>query len=155
MGVTGSGKSTVGSMLAEKLSLPFFDADDYHSEASVTKMSSGIPLDDEDRKQWLEDLYLHVIVPHKATGAVLACSALKEKYRKILQPHNDQDVKWIFLKGSEDVIRRRVEARHGHFMQASLIQTQFEALEEPAYGVHVDIGKPPEEIITEIINQLK
>lgn len=154
MGVTGSGKSTIGSMLAQQLALPFFDADDFHPHANRVKMQSGIPLDDHDRREWLAQLHTSVIVPYQQSGAVLACSALKEKYRKVLQPDTSTPVEWIFLKGTEETIVDRVSRRHGHFMNPILLRSQLEALEEPAYGIHVDIAASPEDIVAHILKRI-
>lgn len=155
MGVTGSGKTTIGEMLAKKLALPFFDADHYHPGVNKNKMQSGIPLTDEDRHDWLHRLYKEVVAPYAQKGAVLACSALKERYRQVLQPRDGLPVTWIFLKGSETMIRQRLAGRTNHFMHPQLLQSQFEALEEPHYGLHIDIGQPQEKIIDQILNDIR
>ncbi|KAA3630386.1 MAG: gluconokinase [Bacteroidetes bacterium] len=153
-GVSGSGKTTIGQLLAESLNLHFYDADDFHPEANVQKMASGNPLNDKDRNPWLETLAEAMKEWEKAGGAVLACSALKESYRQMLETGSD-DVKWVYLLGSFDQIKQRMEARQGHYMKADMLRSQFEALEEPAYGIHVDISLKPEEMIQVISTRLK
>lgn len=154
MGVTGCGKSTIGRMLADHLAMPFYDADDYHTHANVDKMSKGIPLTDEDRMPWLQHLAGKIVEWEQEGGAVLACSALKEKYRKVLQSVPADQMVWIYLEGSRELIQERIKARKGHFMPAKLIDSQFEALEKPAYGLHVDISKAPIVIVKQILAEL-
>ena len=153
MGVTGSGKTTIGQMLAAKLQLPFHDADDYHLSQSVDKMRQGIPLNDADRAPWLAQLASLISTWEKNGGAVLACSALKEEYRKTLQ--TVPDISWIYLDGSRDTILKRLQARHVHFMPPALLESQLEALEKPAYGIHVDVSLSPEQIVQEVITKLE
>ena len=156
MGVSGSGKTTVGQLLAEQLKLPFHDADDFHPKSNVEKMSEGIPLSDADRQQWLERLAIDMRQWEKEGGAVVACSALKEKYRKILQPPSYRTpFTWIYLEGSPELIRARLAERRGHFMPPVLLESQFEALEKPAYGLHLNVALPPEEIVRQIIKKVK
>ncbi len=149
MGVTGAGKTTVGELLARQLGWDFLDADDFHPAANVEKMRRGIPLDDEDRKPWLQRLRAE-IAEREASGrnAVLACSALKEEYREMLAvgPH----VKFVYLKGSRELIAQRLQARHGHFADEKILAGQFADLEEPKNGIVVDIATTPEEIVREI-----
>src|SRR5262245_29468803 len=131
MGVAGSGKTTVGRLLASALDWPFYDADDYHSPANVRKMESGTPLTDEDRRPWLEQLRALVaehVESHKNT--VLACSALKAAYRDILSSGSGEVVT-VYLKAEANLIRNRMSGRAGHFMPTALVESQFEALEEP------------------------
>lgn len=142
MGVAGSGKSTVGSLLARELGWRFFDADDFHSDANRRKMSQGIALTDADRAEWLAALRT-VLEEH--APCVLACSALKEAYRRVLQM--DGRVRFVFLKGTYEQIRTRLALRKGHFMPLELLKSQFETLEEPADAVVIDIARAPEEII--------
>ena len=153
MGVSGSGKTTIGQKLAQQLGLPFYDADDFHSPASVEKMRSGIPLTDEDRMPWLKALATSIPVWEKDGGAVLACSALKERYRRILKtvPH----ITWIYLDGSRDTILKRLQARHAHYMPPVLLDSQLEALEKPAYGIHVDVSLSPDQIVQEVVTKLE
>ena len=149
MGVTGSGKTTVGRELARELGWRFYDADDFHPAANVEKMSRGIPLDDRDREPWLDALReLVSVCLARGESAVLACSALKERYREYLLV--DDDVKLVYLKGDEEVIRERLANRQGHFMKASLLDSQFAALEEPERALRVDVASTPKEIIKTI-----
>ncbi|MCR9132772.1 MAG: gluconokinase [bacterium] len=150
-GVSGCGKSTVASLLAKLLDVPFIEADDFHPKANIYKMKSGIPLNDEDRKPWLDTLNSEL---HKRseTGFVLACSALKEQYRKLLSD-GILGIRWIYLDGSFDTIHQRMKERE-HFMKPEMLQSQFDALEIPEYGIHCSIEYPPEEIVNQILEQL-
>ena len=114
MGVTASGKSTVGKLLAKRLSLPFIEADDFHSKENILKMSRGIPLTDEDRRPWLQ--LLSQQLQAQKNGAVLACSALKKDYRKTLQKGLHKKIIWIYLEGPERILRERIKKRKGHFV---------------------------------------
>src|SRR5680860_480965 len=131
-GVTGCGKSTVGKLLAGRLNLPFYDGDHFHPNANVQKMASGIPLTDEDRLPWLQNLAEHIREWDQKNGAVLACSALNAQYRKILQAV--PNIQWILLEGPKELIRERLNFRVGHFMNPALLDSQFEAFEKPSYG---------------------
>jgi gluconokinase len=146
MGVTGSGKTTAGRKLAESLGWDYFDADDFHSAANVAKMKSGVPLNDEDRNPWLESLQ-RLIKERLANGqpAVLACSALKQTYREVLII--DDRVKLVYLKGDYDLIKARLGARSNHYMNPSLLESQFQTLEEPPGALCIDIQSPPDEIV--------
>ena len=126
MGVSGSGKSTVGAVLAQRLRVPFIDADTLHPPANVAKMAGGQPLDDDDRYPWLEQVG-RWLADHRA-GGVVACSALKRNYRDQLRAHCPR-VEFLHLSGSNELIGRRLAARTGHFMPAALLQSQFDALE--------------------------
>lgn len=153
MGVTGVGKTTIGSGLAKHFSWAFEDADAYHSAANIEKMSHGIPLTDADRIPWLEAM--HRMLAGYASGehsVVLACSALKDSYRGLLG--KDLPVTWIYLKASPAVVRERVEHRHGHFAKEDLVKSQFEALEEPADAIIVNADRTPEEILQDIYSRL-
>ncbi|MDH3398816.1 MAG: gluconokinase [Acidimicrobiia bacterium] len=154
MGVSGSGKTTVGKSLAAELGAAFVDADDYHSPQSIEKMASGIALDDNDRLPWLA-LLRGVIDDHLATGTslVLACSAMKQVYRDQLAAQDPQ-VHFVFLKGDYDTIARRLEEREGHYMKADMLQSQFDALEEPADAVMVDADAGPSEIVARALEGL-
>ena len=146
MGVSGSGKSTVGSRLADELGWEFYDADDFHNEANRSKMSHGIPLTDDDRTAWLASLRELIQKNiNSATPIVLACSALKESYRAILNV--DEQVRFVYLKGSYAEIESRLKNREGHFMPVKLLASQFETLEEPANALHVKVTHTLEEII--------
>jgi len=153
MGVSGSGKSTIGKLLAEKLQIPFFDGDNFHPEANVKKMSEGTPLNDEDRQGWLERLN-EIGIENKTTGAVIVCSALKEKYRTILGHNLEGLHQLIYLKGSFELISKRLSQRKNHYMPKGLLQSQFDALEEPKNVVTISIDQTPENIVEEIIKKL-
>jgi len=154
MGVSGCGKTTIGQGVAKLLGIPYYDADDFHSKSNIEKMKKGIPLDDNDRLPWLNTLADQIKTWDGQGGAVLSCSALKESYRKLLASKS-KDVKWIYLKGSFELIRSRLEEREGHYMKAGLLQSQFDTLEEPDYGVHVPIENTPKNIISTIISNFK
>lgn len=146
MGVTGSGKTTVGLELARVLGWRFYDADDFHPAANVEKMSRGVPLGDADRAPWLDALRELVRgCVARGESAVLACSALKEGYRKCLLL--DDAVKLVYLKGDRELIRARLEGRRGHFMKPALLDSQFAALEEPGRALVVDVSSTPAEIV--------
>ena len=154
MGVTGSGKTTVGRLLAEDLGWTYADADDFHSELNIEKMKSGIPLNDADRKPWLESLGKLVrdcLV--RSEDAILACSALKESYREFLLL--DEQVKLVYLKGDYQVIRERLAQRRGHYMDPTLLDSQFETLEEPLECLQIDASSEPHAIIRTIRNGLR
>ena len=154
MGVSGSGKTTVGKELARQLGWEFRDADDYHPAANIAKMHAGIPLNDEDRRPWLDAL-ARMIDEVRGRGAslVLACSALKHAYQAYLK-HDRDDVRYIFLSGSPELIARRLAARKGHFMDPGLLTSQFESLEPPEDAIRVDISPGPEAIAAEIRRKL-
>jgi gluconokinase len=147
MGVSGSGKSTVGSALAQRLRLPFVDADTLHPSANVAKMSAGEPLNDDDRYPWLERVGQWLAGHHE--GGVVSCSALKRKYRNQLRAHCPR-VEFLHLSGSPETISGRLAARPGHFMPAALLRSQFDALEplgDDEAGVTVDIGEDVDTIV--------
>ncbi len=155
MGVSGSGKTTIGQLLARSLRLPFYDADDYHSPSHITKMQQGHALSDLDRKGWLEKLSANIQEWEKQGGAVLACSALKETYRITLQSIPLAKLRWIFLEGDKSLIQLRLKARSGHFMHPGLLHSQLEELERPSYGIHVNISLTPTELVHQILMELK
>jgi gluconokinase len=152
MGVSGCGKTTVGQALADELGCPFYDGDDFHPPQNVAKMAGGLPLDDDDRKPWLARLHdlmrAHLV---KGETAVLACSALKKKYRQQLSAGND-GMKFIYLQGDFDLIWQRMSARENHFMGAKMLQSQFNALEVPhaAEALLIPIDQPPNKILQQI-----
>jgi gluconokinase len=156
MGVSGSGKTTVGKLLAEKLGWPFVEGDDYHPAANVEKMRAGIPLDDDDRRPWLAVLRERV---DKActTGEniVLACSALKHSYQDYLEQHDPACVHYVYLHGPEELIRKRLAARKGHFMNPNLLHSQFETLEPPTVAIRVEVSGSPEQVAEEIREKLR
>lgn len=155
MGVSGSGKSTIGELLAEKLAIPFFDADDFHPKANVDKMKSGKPLNDEDRAPWLANLNTLAKEELTKKGAIITCSALKAKYRVQLEEGLSNPPKWVFLNGDFDTILARMNQREGHYMPASLLQSQFDALEIPKNVFEVDIAQSPDKILMHVINYLE
>lgn len=152
MGVSGSGKTTIGRLLSAELGWKFYDADDFHPPANVERMARGVALDDADRRPWLETLGA-LIRASLASGerAVLACSALKTTYRAYLLL--DERVKLVYLKGDFKLIQERLAGRTGHFMKPAMLDGQFAALEEPgAEELHVDIAATPQEIVRVIRN---
>ncbi len=150
MGVSGSGKTTIGRLLASRLQLPFLDADDYHPAENIRKMSEGIPLSDTDRMPWLK-LLSETLTSYRHGGVVLACSALKEMYRKNLVDDEEVGVCWVFLHGDFEAIYERLKARKGHFMTQELLQSQFDTLEPPVYGLHLDIADEPDKLVDHIL----
>jgi 6-phosphogluconate dehydrogenase len=154
MGVSGSGKTTIGKLLAQKNQLPFFDGDDFHSKENIEKMASGKPLDDEDRKDWLLQLN-HLIQENVNTkDCVIACSSLKKNCRDILRANVPNNVKFVFLQGSYSEILSRMESRKNHFIPSSLLKSQFETLEIPKNAYSISIMQNPEEMLTNIQNEI-
>jgi gluconokinase len=153
MGPTGSGKTTIGSLLAARLAWHFADADDFHSAGNKEKMHNGIPLTDADRLPWLAAIHGQIAewVVLKQ-NVVLACSALKQSYRQLLW--NGSEVQFVYLKGSYELIAERLRARKGHFADEHILAGQFRDLEEPSDAVAVDIRGSPEEIVDEICRRL-
>lgn len=155
MGVSGSGKSTVGRALAKKLGCKFYEGDDYMPAANIDKMASGVALTDADREPWLEALHgLLVAETTRGSSLVLACSALKDRYRQRLQG-DTLNVRYVYLKGGYDLIAGRMHERLGHYMPESLLQSQFDTLEEPADAIVVDIDQPVDAIVAQILTQLE
>ncbi|HJU28866.1 MAG TPA: gluconokinase, GntK/IdnK-type [Candidatus Binataceae bacterium] len=154
MGVAGSGKSTIGRLLAEKLGWEFADADELHSEANCAKMNQGIALSDEDRQPWLEAVR-DLIARRVADGRrlVVACSALKQAYRDAIAVEPDAMV-WAYLKGERDLIARRLAGRRNHFFDPALLASQFDTLEEPRDAIVEDIGRDPDTIAKSICARL-
>ena len=150
MGVSGSGKTLIGKKLSQISSLPFYDADDYHPQANIEKMGKGIPLNDDDRRPWLESLANHMKKWDEHGGAILACSALKKSYRDLLENRSKVPVRTIYLKGSKSLIAERLKQRKGHFFDSSLLDSQFDALEEPERALTVEINQKPDEIVSQI-----
>ncbi len=153
MGVSGVGKTTVGRLLAEKLILPFLDADDFHPKENIEKMSSGVPLNDDDRYGWLLALN-KVLQQHQKGGAVLACSALKEKYRDLISKGLATSVTFVFLEGTYAQLLERLRERKGHFMPPELLKSQLETLEPPQSAIKIGISHTPDKIVEQITRQL-
>lgn len=146
MGVSGSGKSTIGGPLAARLGLPFLDADEFHPPANVAKMAAGTPLTDADRRPWLELLNAKL---KERKSAVLACSALKESYRRALA-EGLADCRFVHLRGGMELIRARLAERQHRYMPAALLESQFDTLEPPRDAIEVDIGRSVADCVDEI-----
>lgn len=156
MGVAGSGKSLIGAMLARSLGVPFVEGDDFHPAANVERMARGIALTDEDRAGWLEALARRIREASAAgTGLVLTCSALKRSYRDVLRAGVPRgNLTFVFLRGPQALIAERLAARRGHFMPATLLDSQFAVLEEPASDERVwvsDVSATPGEIVASLV----
>lgn len=159
MGVSGSGKTTIGKMLAKQLHCSFYDGDHFHPEANVVKMSSGIPLTDQDRLGWLTNINTFVRGKIKRGNVVFACSALKESYREILvNDISETNVKWVWLKCDYSTIYQRMQVRE-HFMPPSLLKSQFDLLEKPDHCWIIDtslsmkeVGKQLEDLLSKDFN---
>jgi gluconokinase len=157
MGVSGSGKSTLGQHLADALKAKFIDGDDLHPKRNVIKMASGSPLNDDDREPWLERINDAVFsIKHKQETGVIVCSALKKKYRDKIRDGND-NVSFLFLDGSEELIVARMQQREGHYMKASMVKSQFEALERPDGEQDViilDISASIPDLVQQALNKI-
>ncbi|MGH8102162.1 MAG: gluconokinase [Chthoniobacterales bacterium] len=156
-GVSGTGKTTLGKRLARDLGWSFYEGDDFHSRANIDKMKRGIPLNDQDRQPWLAGLreVIERCLAHKE-NAVLACSALKRKYRRSLRVN--ADVKFVFLRGDYELVRKQLARRRGHFMRPELLKSQFDALEEPGpkeHAIVIQLGRGPRELVREIKDRLE
>ena len=153
IGVTGSGKSTVGRLLAAQLGWRFCEGDDFHPAANLAKMTRGVSLDDEDRKPWLQAIQKVIrIAVEKRENVVIACSALKESYRSMLQVEGE--VIFVYLKANLALIQQRLKKRTGHFMNPVLIQSQFDTLEEPNQALQIDASLSPAKIVQSIRDRL-
>lgn len=154
MGVSGCGKTSVGKELSETLNWPFYDGDDYHPQANIDKMAQGIPLNDDDRQPWLERLHALIVgCLDRDQSLIIACSALKAKYRQTLRGDRES-VKFVHLAGTFDLIFARMQKRGGHYMKADMLRSQFADLELPKQALTVRIDKPVSEIVAEIIENL-
>jgi gluconokinase len=153
MGVAGAGKTTIGQMLANRLRCPLLEGDALHPAANIQKMSRGIPLTDEDRQPWLAAIRSHMEeAANRHADLVVACSALKQQYRDFLS--NGLSITWVYLKGSAELIRSRLEQRKNHYMKPEMLDSQLEILEEPADAIVVDVAPTPAEIVNRILAQL-
>ena len=153
MGVAGSGKTVVGSLLAEALHCAFLEGDSLHSAANVEKMSHGIPLTDTDRAPWLAAIHARLLEAFsRGQDLVAACSALKQSYRTVLS--EGIPVHWVYLRGTAALIRSRLQHRKGHYMKADMLASQFGALEEPSDALVADITQSPAAIVEQILTHL-
>jgi len=152
IGVSGCGKSTIGAMLSEKLRIPFYDSDDFHPEKNIRKLIKGHPLTDVDRYPWLMILADKIAEWNTSGDAVLACSALKKSYRKILSDKGK--TLFIYLKGERNLILHRMRSRENHFMPPLLLDDQIQTLEEPVHAITVSVDQRPEDILSLIIQEL-
>ncbi len=157
MGVAGVGKTTVGRLLASRLGLRFFDADDYHSGADRRKMAAGVALTERDRKPWLRTLARLIPGWEAAGGAVLACSALRAEHRETLAAAAPGQVRFVFLDAEPDLIRARMATRGGHYMPASLLDSQLATLERPTPGeaIHVRADGTPAQIVESALAEIE
>ncbi len=154
MGPCGSGKTTIGELLSKKLTCNFYDGDDYHAENNISKMKKGIALNDRDRMLWLKNLSLEMEKwKEKHKNTVLACSALKENYRKILGT-NQNGVKSVFLTGSYELLEKRLTERSGHYAKANLLKSQLDIQQLTNLDIIIDVSPPPHTIIEIILNKL-
>lgn len=154
MGVSGSGKTTIGQLLASQLGVIFFDGDDFHSASNIEKMKSGQPLDDHDRHDWLKNINAIASKTLAAnTSAVIACSALKKQYREIISANLKESIIWIYLHGSKELIQQRMTARKNHYMPVALLQSQFDILEIPNESIKIDISLDPQTMVNTILQQ--
>lgn len=153
IGVSGSGKSTVGTRLALAMDCQFLEGDTLHSAANIDKMGRGIPLNDDDRRPWLSKIRTRIVqASRRGVNLVIACSALKQAYRETLE--RGMAVTWVYLKGSQALFRSRLQQRTAHFMKADMLASQFDALQEPSNAIVVDAEDSPDEIVERILRQL-
>lgn len=153
-GVSGSGKSTIGRLLALKLKWSFYEGDDFHPPENVEKMRDGIPLRDEDRLPWLMSLQKLILdLRARNESAVIACSALTERYRDLLR-EADEGLVFVYLKGEYNQIRQRILQRSSHYMPVDLLASQFAILEEPKNAINIEINQKPDEIVRQIIDSI-
>lgn len=155
MGVSGSGKSTIGSSLAKALNIPFFDGDDFHPQVNIDKMSSGLPLNDDDRYGWLVSLNKLAKKQVLEQSCVIVCSALKKSYREILTNDIASQVDWVHLTGSFNEILKRMKHRENHFMSSNMLESQFNTLEQPQNAIEINISLSPKEIIEQLLEKIK
>ena len=149
MGVSGSGKTTIGKLLSKQTGIPFFDGDDFHPEINIQKMAEGTPLTDGDRVAWIGQIADHInSVP--SSNKILGCSALSKYIRSLINKNIEEPCSFVFLRGGYDLIKKRMEKRDNHYMKSGMLAGQFEALEEPGNALLVDIGNSPDQICDEI-----
>ena len=153
IGVSGSGKTTVSTMLADAMKCPFLEGDSLHPQENIDKMSHGIPLTDSDRGPWLSAIHARMLdYFERGQDLVVGCSALKQEYRRALA--KGVPITWVYLKGSSALIRSRLKHRPSHFMKVDMLASQLEALEEPSDALVVDVSEPPNAIVGHILSQL-
>jgi gluconokinase len=158
MGVSGSGKSVIGALLARALGIEFVEGDAYHSPENVARMSAGIPLTDGDRQAWLATIATRLDAARAGLGLVVSCSALKRRYRDVLRAASTPEVQFVYLEGARALLEQRLAGRHGHFMPSSLLDSQLAILEPPVPDEHAwvcDIGKPPEVIVAHLVARIR
>lgn len=154
MGVSGCGKTTVGSLLAKQLGWAYHEGDAFHTAENIDKMSKGVSLDDDDRGPWLAAIKEAIDkCVDEASDAVIACSALRRKYRRTLSA-DIVDIRFVYLKGNFESIRERMKSRDRHYMKANMLESQFSSLEEPEDAIEIDIGSSPPDIVERIKSQL-
>ena len=157
MGVCGSGKSLIGARLARALGIEFVEGDELHPPGNVRRMAAGIPLTDDDRQGWLLAIAARLReAKHAGVGLVVSCSALKRRYRDLLRSEGDADVRFVHLAGRRALVAERMASRSGHFMPASMVDSQFAILEEPAPDEHAwvsDISEPPDAIVADLVSR--
>jgi gluconokinase len=152
-GVAGSGKTTVGQLLAAQLDYLFLEGDSLHSARNIEKMTRGIPLTDDDRAPWLVAIHACIVESYRIhQGVVVTCSALKERYRKALA--DGVSITWVYLKGSEELLRARLQRRQNHFFKVQMLASQFADLEEPTDAIVIDITLAPDAAVRQIVNAL-
>ncbi len=154
MGVSGCGKSSVRKLVTENINISFFDGNDVHSESNNENMANGEPLNDDDRKSWLETLNDLARAQLISNSCIIGCPALKKKYSKVLNQQIGNQALWVFLSGSFDLMQKRLSKRKNHFMPAHLLKSQFEILEGPKEALRIDIISRPKEIQHIIENAL-
>lgn len=153
MGVSGCGKTTIGKLLSKKTGIPFFDGDDFHPEDNVRKMAEGNPLTDSDRVAWIRQI-ADCINNMPSRHKILGCSALSKYIRTLIKKDIEEPCYFVFLRGGYDLIKRRMEKREDHYMKAGMLNSQFEALEEPGNALLVDISKSPDQICEVILQAI-
>ncbi|AFZ33787.1 gluconate kinase, SKI family [Stanieria cyanosphaera PCC 7437] len=155
MGVAGSGKSTVGKLLSQRLGWQFYDADDFHTPENIAKMSLGLPLSDRDREPWLDRLkQLIEQTINQGNSGILACSALKSSYRQFLTQEQKNEICWVYLRGDYQLISTRIKQRQQHFFKEEILNTQFANLEEPTEALIIDVSLSPDAIVDTILAYL-
>jgi 6-phosphogluconate dehydrogenase len=154
MGVSGSGKTTIGLILSKQIKLEFYDADDFHSNENLIKMKNNIALNDTDRELWLDNISKNIVLYNINGGAILACSALKEKYREKLSSYKTEEVTFIYLKVSKKIVKNNLINRKEHFFSSILLNSQYQILEEPSDAITILADNKPEDICKELLKKI-